>query len=87
MLDNLLFWNCRGLGSSKTRLRAMLKVLKQKILIIAEPFCQDYKLACWQGMLKFDVIRMVIRVVNCGSSGKMRFKLIFFRSRISMLLL
>jgi hypothetical protein len=33
----------------------MLKVLKPKILIIAEPFRQDCKLERWQGMLKFDV--------------------------------
>jgi hypothetical protein len=54
MLDNLLFWNCRGLGSSKARLRAMLKDLKPKVLIVAEPFRQDCKLERWQGMLKFD---------------------------------
>jgi len=66
MLDHLLFWNCRGLGFSKTRLRDMLKVLKSKILIIAEPFRQDCKLARWQGMLNFDV-----SYSNGDSGGKL----------------
>jgi hypothetical protein len=44
----------------------MLKVLKPKILIIAEPFRQDCKLARWQGMLKYDV-----SYSNGDSSGKL----------------
>jgi hypothetical protein len=44
----------------------MLKVLKSKILIIAEPFRQDCKLARWQGMLNFDV-----SYLNGDSGGKL----------------
>jgi hypothetical protein len=44
----------------------MPKVLKLKILIIAEPFRQDCKLARWQGMLKFEV-----SYSNGDSGGKL----------------
>jgi len=44
----------------------MLKVLKSKILIIAEPFRQDCKLARWQGKLNFDV-----SYSNGDSGGKL----------------
>ena len=66
MLDNLIYWNCRGIGSSKVRLRAMLKVLKPTVLIVAEPFRQDCKLERWQGMLKFDA-----SYSNGDSDGKL----------------
>lgn len=54
MIAKIMFWNVQGLGTSRSRLRSLLRKHKPKILIMAEHFRNESKLLHWQHILRFD---------------------------------
>lgn len=54
MIENIMFWNARGLGISKKRLRSLLKIHKPKMLMVAEHFRSVTKLLRCQNIFRFD---------------------------------
>lgn len=41
MSDTIFFWNIRGLGSSRDRLKKLLNKFKVKLFAIVEPFLNE----------------------------------------------
>ncbi|KAF5458789.1 hypothetical protein F2P56_022794 [Juglans regia] len=54
MINKVLFWNIRGLGTSRKRLRGLVREQQPIILVIAEPFRDDTHLSYWKTFLEFD---------------------------------
>lgn len=54
MMSKPLFWNIRGLGTSRRRLRKIVKSMKPNFLMLTEPFSNEAKLKLLQNNLHFE---------------------------------
>ncbi|XP_041000717.1 uncharacterized protein LOC121246597 [Juglans microcarpa x Juglans regia] len=65
MFNKVLFWNIRGLGTSRKHLRGLVREQHPIILVIAEPFRDDTHLSYWKTFLEFDEC-----LSNASQAGK-----------------
>ncbi|KAF5474951.1 hypothetical protein F2P56_006803 [Juglans regia] len=49
-----MFWNIRGIGTSKKRLRSLVRVHKPSVLFLAEPFRDNSHLSYWRNYFSFS---------------------------------
>ena len=54
MTDTIIYWNVRGLGSSKRRLKSLLAKNNVSICAIAEPFARENCMATMGNFLTFN---------------------------------
>ncbi|KAG2725982.1 hypothetical protein I3760_01G090700 [Carya illinoinensis] len=65
MISPILFWNIRGVRSSKLRLRNIIKKFKPNIIALAEPFLREDKITTLLGKYNCNSF-----VTNERHSGK-----------------
>ncbi|XP_042983286.1 uncharacterized protein LOC122312671 [Carya illinoinensis] len=50
----MLVWNIRGLGTSRRRIRSLVRKYEVSVLVVLEPFQEDSKLQSWAASLQFS---------------------------------
>ncbi|KAF5465148.1 hypothetical protein F2P56_015179 [Juglans regia] len=65
-MKKVMFWNLRGIGTSKKRLRKLVRVHQPCVLFLAEPFGDDSQLSYWCDYFSFSAC-----ISNADKAGKL----------------